>query len=156
MSVETKPRKRVRVIAGDVYAVPLDAEHQSFGYIRAYRDVDIAVLPVLSRRRILSITQISTLNSVLDVFLFQDAIREGRWPRVGNVPFEDDASAWAPPRKQVAAIRPDVRMVVFQGHFIPAAKFGQYDNLPEFRKFDENDVIEEILRRSGDFLVFDS
>ncbi len=43
-----------------------------------------------------------------------------------------------------------------QGHFIPAAKFGQYDNLPEFRKFDENDVIEEILRRSGDFLVFDS
>ncbi|QNG73816.1 hypothetical protein EIELFIGP_02643 [Stenotrophomonas maltophilia] len=47
-------------------------------------------------------------------------------------------------------------MVVFQGHFIPAAKFGQYDNLPEFRKFDENDVIEEILRRSGDFLVFDS
>jgi len=154
--VETKSRKRIRVAAGDIFAVPLDAEQQSFGYIRAYQDVDVGILPVISKARILSIAQIPTVGSVLDVFLFQDALKTGRWPRIGNLPFSDEASAWAPARKQVAASRPEVRMVVFRGHFIAAARFGQYDELPLFRKFDEEDVIREILQRADGFLVMDS
>jgi len=154
--VETKSRKRVRVSAGDIFAVPLDAEQQSFGYIRAYQDVDVGILPVISKARVLSIAQLPTVVSVLDVFLYQDALKTGRWPRVGNVPFADEASAWAPARKQVAALRPDVKMVVFRGHFIAAAKFGQYDDLPLFQKFDEEDVIREILQRADGFLVMDS
>jgi hypothetical protein len=154
--VEAKTRKRIRVVAGDVFAVPLDAEQQSFGYIRAYQDVDVGILPVISKACILSTAQIPAVNSVLDVFLFQDVMKEGRWPRVGNLPFADEASAWAPARKQVAASRPEVKMVVFRGHFIPAAKFGQYDELPLFEKFDEDDVIKEILRRADGFLVVGS
>jgi len=154
--VETKSRKRVRVAAGDIFAVPLDAEHQRFGYIRTYQDVDVGILPIISKACILSIAEMPTVSSVLDVFLFQDALKTGRWPRIGNLPFTDEESAWAPARKQVAASRPEVKMVVFRGHFIAAAKFGQYDELPLFQKFDEEDVIREILQRADEFLVMDS
>lgn len=153
--VATRSGKRVRVAAGDIFAVPLDTEQKCFGYIRAYQDVDVGILPLISKARIPSIAQIPPVRSVLDVFLFQDALKSGRWPRIGNVPFTDEASAWAPARKQVAASRTDVKMVVFRGHFIAAARFGQYDELPLFQKFDEDDVIREIALRAAEFSVID-
>lgn len=147
--VPSMPRSQVR--SGDVFAVPLDDEASTYGYIRAYRDVDIAILPVTSKNRILSIEEISTTCSVLDVFLFRNSIESGTWSKIGNIPFDCEDDEWAPPRKQVAKIRPDLKLVTHKGHFIPASIFGEYDNLAEFLKFEDQDIINEITKRKHDF-----
>ncbi|KPM63214.1 hypothetical protein HB4184_14390 [Pseudomonas putida] len=148
-SITNTPKTQAR--AGDVFAVPLNDEANSYGYIRAYRDVDVAILPVVSRNRILSIEELSTTCSVLDVFLFRNAIESGTWSKIGNIPFDCEDDEWAPPRKQVAKIRPDLKLVVHKGHFIPASKFGEYDDLAEFLKFEDQDIINEITKRKHDF-----
>ncbi|MFH6995671.1 hypothetical protein, partial [Flavobacterium sp. FlaQc-48] len=72
------------------------------------------------------------------------SIEKGLWPLIGNIPFENEEEEWPGPRKQVSKIRPDVRMVVYKGHFISEEKFGEYDNLPEYKKLTDEHLIEEI------------
>ena len=148
----TTPTK-TQVKSGDLFAVPLGDNDNTYGYIRAYRDVDIAILPIVSKNRILAVQEIPITSSAMDVFFFRNAIESGAWPKLGNIPFECEDDEWAPPRKQIAKIRPDLKVVVHKGHFIPASKFGKYDELPEFLKFEDQDVINEITRRKNKFTL---
>ena len=38
---------------GDVFAVPLDKDELFFGYVRTYQDPDVAILPFISKGRML-------------------------------------------------------------------------------------------------------
>lgn len=141
-------RTKHRVKVGDIYAVPLDTINQRYGYVQMYHDPDIAILGVTSSNLILSLDEIKKYPMVMDVFSLRTSIDKGRWPLVGNIPFENEDEAWPSPRKQVSKIRPDVRMVVYKGHFIREEKFGEYDNLPVFITMEDHDLIEEIKLNS--------
>lgn len=89
-----RPRKRVKVNAGDVVAVPLPMG--GFGFMRAMRDKAFEV------RRLHA-------EAVIDASLFaespvshyvvgtDDAIRRGDWPVIGSLPFASEDEAWGPP-----------------------------------------------------------
>jgi hypothetical protein len=137
-----KTKHKVKI--GDVYAVPLDTLNQRYGYVRMYHDPDIAVFAVTSSNKILSLDEIKNYPIVMDPFAMRTSIEKGLWPLIGNIPFENEDEAWPGPQKQVSKIRPDVRMVVYKGHFIREEKFGEYDNLPEYKKLTDERLIEEI------------
>jgi len=138
-------RRKSRASPGDIFAVPLDADGAAYGYVRTYNDPDISIIPIISEGRILCMEEITCFRSFLDAFSLRTSIKSGAWPLVGNAPFNDPEAAWPPPMKQVSTTRPDVRLVVFKGHFIPEEKFGRYDDLPEFLKLKDGDVVESIV-----------
>ena len=143
--------KKLKAKPGDIFAVPLDSDGLSFGYVRTYNDPDIAIIPIVSEKRILKLGDITNTKSALDAFSLRKSIESRKWPLIGNIPFESVESAWPPPMKQVSKIRPDIRLVVFKGHFISEEKFGAYDDLPEFIKLKDEDVIQKILEKIGEF-----
>lgn len=141
----SKRKSSRKVNIGDVFAVPLDPIGRRYGYVRMYNDPDVAILGVVSGRDLLSIEELRSYPSVMDVFSLRTAIEKGVWSYVGNIPFENESEAWPGPRKQVAKIRPDLKMVVYKGDVISAEEFGEYDALPEWRKFTDEKLVEEIV-----------
>lgn len=61
-----------------------------------------------------------------------------------------------PPRKQVSEIRPDIRLVVSKGQFIPATAFGKFDELPPLIKLNSESLIERILELSKNFKILNN
>lgn len=145
-------KKKREVKIGDVYAVPLDFFGKKHGYVRMYHDPDVAVLGVTSGSEFLTLDELSKYSSVMDVFCLRTAIEKGKWPLIGNIPFTSDENAWPGPRKQVSKIRPDLKLVVYKGHFIEADEFGGYDEYPEFKKFSDEGLIAEINGNPGLFI----
>ncbi|MDD1960315.1 hypothetical protein NP534_09370, partial [Pseudomonas sp. 39004] len=122
------------ITAGDVFAVPLSRQEPLYGYIRAYQDPDIAILPIISREILSDTANFADLTSCQDVLTIRKPMESGEWPKVVSIPFPDEESSWPPPRKQVSEIRPDIRLVVSKGQFIPANIFGAFDELPPLVK----------------------
>ncbi|MNE17967.1 hypothetical protein D3C80_1109690 [compost metagenome] len=143
--------KKIRIITGDVFAVPLSTREPLYGYIRAYQDPDIAILPIISREILLNASDFADLTSYQDVLTIRKPMESGEWPRVVNIPFPNEDSAWPPPRKQVSEIRPDIRLVVSKGQLIPANVFGKFDELPPLIKLNSEALIERILELSEKF-----
>jgi len=146
-------RRKIKVNVGDVFAVPIDQNELVFGYVRTYRDPDVAILPFLSKGRMLHPSELPTLESFMDVLTLRTAIERGEWPRIASFPFESEESTWAPPRRQLSAIRPDVRLVIVKGNFVPAEKYGEWDTLPVHIKADTGQLQALILASSADFPV---
>lgn len=141
----SKRKTSKKIYIGDVFAVPLDHLGHRYGYVRMYNDPDVAVLGVVSGRNLLNIEEVAKYQSVMDVFVLRTAIEKGLWPYIGNIPFDSESDAWPGPRKQVAKFRPDLRMVIYKGDVISADEFGEYDDLPEWRKFTDERLVKEIL-----------
>lgn len=148
-----KPRKRIRVNVGDVFAVPLNMDELVFGYVRTYQDPDVAILPFLSKGRMLREYELPTLESFMDVLTIRTAIERGDWPRIASFPFPNEESSWAPPRRQLSTIRPDVRLVVVKGDFVPSEKYGEWDTLPALIKADIDQLRALILTSAAEFQV---
>ncbi|WP_447935189.1 hypothetical protein [Stenotrophomonas lactitubi] len=148
-----KPRKRIRVNVGDVFAVPLNMDELIFGYVRTYQDPDVAILPFLSKGRMLREYELPTLESFMDVLTIRTAVERGDWPRIASFPFPNEESSWAPPRRQLSTIRPDVRLVVVKGDFVPSEKYGEWDTLPALIKADIDQLKALILTSAAEFQV---
>lgn len=148
-----KPRKRIRVNVGDVFAVPLNMDELVFGYVRTYQDPDVAILPFLSKGRMLREYELPTLESFMDVLTIRTAIERGDWPRIASFPFPNEESSWARPRRQLSTIRPDVRLVVVKGDFVPSEKYGEWDTLPVLVKADVDQLRALILTSAAEFQV---
>ncbi|HEL4245823.1 hypothetical protein I5U23_09725 [Stenotrophomonas maltophilia] len=146
-----KPRKRIRVNVGDVFAVPLDKSELAFGYVRTYQDPDVAILPFISKGRMLRECELPTLESFMDVLTIRTAIERCDWPRIASFPFPNEESTWAPPRRQLSTIRPDVRLVVVKGNFIPSKEYGEWDSLPELIKANIDQLKALILTSAPEF-----
>ncbi|WP_156510897.1 hypothetical protein [Pseudomonas sp. p21] len=143
--------EKIRITAGDVFAVPLSTREPLYGHIRAYQDSDIAILPIISRKTLLNAADFAGLTSYQDVLIIRKPMENGEWPKVVNIPFPNEDSAWPPPRKQVSEIRPDIRLVVSKGQFIPANVFGKFDELPPLIKLNSEALIERTLELSEKF-----
>lgn len=150
--IQKKPRRRIRINAGDVFAVPLSVDELIFGYVRAYQDPDVAILPFISNGRMLGEHEIPTLECHLHVASLRVAMERGEWPRIGRVPFEDEDSSWAPPRKQIIDFRPDVRLVIVKGQLVNAERYGEWDDLPEMLRRDDDGLKNLINDSKSDFL----
>jgi hypothetical protein len=148
-----KPRKRIRVNVGDVFAVPLNMDELVFGYVRTYQDPDVAILPFLSKGRMLREYELPTLESFMDVLTIRTAIERGDWPRIASFPFPNEESSWVRPRRQLSTIRPDVRLVVVKGDFVPSEKYGEWDTLPVLVKADVDQLEALILTSVAEFQV---
>jgi hypothetical protein len=146
-----KPRKRIKVNVGDVFAVPLDKDDLVFGYVRTYQDPDVAILPFISKGRMLRECELPTLESFMDVLTIRAAIERGEWPRIASFPFPNAESTWAPPRRQLSTIRPDVRLVVVKGNFVPSKEYGEWDSLPALIKADIDQLKSLILTSAPEF-----
>ena len=153
--IQMKTRK-VKIVAGDIFAVPLSKREALYGYIRAYQDPDIAILPIISREIIIDATDLTNLTSYEDVMTIRKPMESGEWPKVISIPFPDEDSSWPPPRKQVSEIRPDIRLVVSKGQFIPATAFGKFDELPPLIKLNSESLIERILELSKNFKILNN
>ncbi|WP_093381758.1 Imm26 family immunity protein [Pseudomonas sp. UC 17F4] len=140
-----------KVKPGDIFAVPLDNRKQHYSYIRMYNDPNIAILNVTSKNRLLSITELENYTPYMDAFSLRTAVEKGEWPYIGNIPFNKNENPWPAPKKQVSTIRPDLKLVIYQGKLIPSEKFGEYDSLPEFKKFTDETLIKEIIANSEHF-----
>jgi len=140
----TTRKSKHKVQIGDVYAVPLDSSNQRYGYVRMYHDPDVAILAVTSGQQLLELAEVEKYPIVRDVGSLRTNIEKGQWPILGNLPFGSEEEAWPGPRKQVSKIRPDIKKVVFKGHFISAEKFGEYENLPVFTTLTDEELVEEI------------
>lgn len=143
--------KKLKVIPGDIFAVPLSSREPLYGYIRAYQDPDIAILPIVSRGILSNIMNFIELKSYQDILTIRKPMENGEWPKVASIPFPDEESTWAPPRKQVSDIRPDIRLVVSKGEFIPASIFGKFEELPPLVKLNSEALIQRILELSKEF-----
>ncbi|WP_313437631.1 Imm26 family immunity protein [Stenotrophomonas sp.] len=150
--IQKKPRRRIRINAGDVFAVPLSVDELIFGYVRAYQDPDVAILPFISNGRMLGEHEIPTLECHLHVASLRVAMERGEWPRIGRVPFEDEVSSWPPPRKQIIDFRPDVRLVIVQGRLVNSDLYGEWENLPEIVRRDDDGLKQLIQDAKSGFL----
>ncbi|HDS1016384.1 hypothetical protein U0039_15670 [Stenotrophomonas maltophilia] len=148
-----KPRKRIKVNVGDVFAVPLNEVELVFGYLRTYQDPDVAILPFISKGRMLRDCELPTLKSFMDVLTIRTGIERGDWTRIASFPFPNEESTWAPPRRQLSTIRPDVRLVVVKGNFVPAEKYGEWDTLPVLIKADTDQLKALILTSAAEFQI---
>lgn len=145
-----KPIKK-KPAPGDIYAVPLNERKTKFGYVRMYIEPNIAILPIISIGGLIKISDIKNTDTHTDCLSFRTAIEKNEWPQIGNIPFNDTDSAWPGPKKQVSKIRPDLRMVIHKGHLISEKEFGEYDSLPEFKKFNDLQLISQILALENEF-----
>ncbi|MNC66040.1 hypothetical protein D3C75_1163950 [compost metagenome] len=89
----------------------------------------------------------------MDVLTIRTAIERGDWPRIASFPFPNEESSWAPPRRQLSTIRPDVRLVVVKGDFVPSEKYGEWDTLPALIKADIDQLEALILTSVAEFQV---
>lgn len=144
------------VLVGDVYAVPLGTANHGYGYVRTYSGEDIAILKITSGKRLLAVENLVGIESEADVFALRTNIEKGRWPLIGNIPFPSETESWAPPRKQVSTIRPDVKMVAHRGNLVRADKFGAYDDLPTLYRFSDENIVEFINSKKEHFKHEDS
>ena len=87
----------------------------------------------------------------MDVLTTRTGIERGDWPRIASFPFPNEESTWAPPRRQLSTIRPDVRLVVVTGNFIPSKEYGEWDSLPELIKANIDQLKELILTSAPEF-----
>lgn len=143
--------KKSKVIPGDIFAVPLSKREPLYGYIRAYQDPDIAILPILSREILSNINYFVGLKSFQDILTIRRPMESGEWQKVASIPYPDEDSTWPPPRKQISDIRPDIRLVVSKGEFIPATIFGEFEELPLLIKLNSEELIQRILELSKEF-----
>ncbi|CRD53541.1 MULTISPECIES: Imm26 family immunity protein [Stenotrophomonas] len=150
--IQKKPKRRIRINAGEIFAVPLSADELIFGYIRAYQDPDVAILPFISKGRMLDEHEIPTLECHLHVASLRVAMERGEWPRIGRIPFEDGNSSWPPPRKQIIDFRPDVRLVIVKGKLVSSDRYGEWENLPEMLRRDDDGLKQLIIDAKPGFL----
>ncbi|MBC3435925.1 hypothetical protein HU735_10920 [Pseudomonas sp. BW16M2] len=151
-----KNQKKIHVNIGDIFSVPLFGGSHVFGYIRAYQDPDVAILPIISKGRVLSKSELPSLVSNLDVSSLRNAIESGEWALIANIPFPDEESSWAPPRRQAPVFKADTRRtVIVKGQIISAEAYGEYDNLPMMIRLDDKGLKEQIERISTRFPVIE-
>ncbi|HEL3811669.1 TPA: hypothetical protein UMT89_003039 [Stenotrophomonas maltophilia] len=150
--IQKKPRRRIRINAGDVFAVPLSVDKLIFGYVRAYQDPDVAILPFISNGRMLGEHEIPTLECHLHASSLRVAMERGEWPRIGRIPFEDEDSSCPPPRRQTIYFRPDVRLVIVKGQLVSSDLYGEWENLPEIFRRDDDGLKQLIQDAKSGFL----
>lgn len=147
-----KKRNKAHVNVGDIFAVPLYDNKLIFGYIRTYQDPDIAILPFISKGKILSKSELPSLISSLDVSSLRNAMENGEWALIANIPFPDEESSWAPPRRQAPLFETDTRrIVIVKGQIISADTYGEYDTLPLVIRLDDMGLKKKIIKISATF-----
>lgn len=154
----TNQKKRIKthVNVGDIFAVPLYDNKLIFGYIRTYQGPDVAILPFISKERILSKSELPSLVSSLDVSSLRNAIENGDWALTANIPFPDEESSWAPPRRQPPLFETDTRrIVIVKGQIISADTYGEYDTLPIVIRLDDTGLKEQIIKISTTFPIIE-
>jgi hypothetical protein len=85
-----KKCKRLRL--GDIYAIPLPNNTYAFG--RLHKEYALAIYKEHTH-------DINVLPKSLEydfyVNVYADLLKDGEWPVVGTIPFEDEHDAWPPP-----------------------------------------------------------
>ncbi|WP_146187063.1 hypothetical protein [Stenotrophomonas sp. HMWF023] len=152
--ISKKRSKKICVEVGDVFAVPLSTNDVIFGYVRAYNDPDVAILPVVSKGGLIHASELQDLSSALDVASLRSSMKNGAWIKIANMPFPDVEAAWASPRRQLPLFKADTRkIVIVRGCLVPGAEFEDYDSLPVMIRRDDEGLIKEILDLSPKFHV---
>lgn len=85
--------KRIRAKLGSIVAIPLGNGQRAFA--RIYRDGEFGVFDIVSQRELgpneILATPISFFQNAVD-----DAVRDGSWPIIAEVPFASHEDEWAP------------------------------------------------------------
>ena len=91
----TKKKARHKYSVGSIIAVPLPGRRYAFA--KVFKNMALGVYDLVSKKvePVSEVTKhkISFYQSATD-----EPIRSGEWPIIGEEPFADDESAWAPPR----------------------------------------------------------
>lgn len=91
----TKKKARHTYTIGSIIAVPLPDRRYAFA--KVFKNMALGVYGFLSTK-VEPVSEVTTHK----IGFYQSAtdapIRSGEWPIIGEEPFADDESAWAPPR----------------------------------------------------------
>ena len=138
-----RKKQAFQISIGDIFAVPLG--NGQYGYIRAYHDPFFAIFKTVSDG-IIDIPQLDNVPIIEEASILPDEIEKGKWPCIGNRPFDNEDDAWPIPRKQpVAWWNPDVRFVIVKGQYIPDHIYGAFDELPDLLRLEPDSLVEFIL-----------
>ena len=83
-------RKRIKL--GDVFAIPLP--NNKFAFCRKFREACIAIYKYIGDS-IDDLPKTEDYQFILGVY--DDVLKSGQWPLVGNRPFANDEESWPPP-----------------------------------------------------------
>lgn len=121
MAKSKEPSKKQQYKVGQIVAIPLPDKR--FAYGRVFNDLDVGVYDFLSDE-IESIERVVKKNILFYNVVTDRAIKNGAFTVIGEQPFPDEESAWAPP--MAMGIVPEDHSVgmlhiAHKGNFLPAA-----------------------------------
>ena len=91
----TKKRTRHNYGIGSIIAVPLPDRRYAFA--KVFKNRALGVYDLLSKK-VEPVSEVTKHKIAFYQSATDEPIRSGDWPIIGEEPFADDESAWAPPR----------------------------------------------------------
>jgi hypothetical protein len=91
----TKKRARLRYSIGSIIAVPLPDRRYAFA--KVFKNMALGVYDFLSKK-VEPASEVTKHKIVFYQSATDEPIRTGQWPIIGEEPFTDEESSWAPPR----------------------------------------------------------
>lgn len=135
--------KRVRPKPGQIVAIPLSDGRHAFG--RLMKDCGIAI------HRFISDTPIPPTDWETSQILFytsfvDNRIKDGRWPVVAMVQFENDDAAYCPPSRKIDVLDRNHHEIYYKGKISDATE-EEVQGLEFENMWGSEALVEEIERR---------
>lgn len=109
--------KRQQQKLGNIYAIPLPDNTFAFG--RQYKEFSLAIYKERSKNKD-DIPQ----NKEIDFFVgvYRDLLTDGEWPKVDNIPFDNEDDVWPPKTFIKDQLKPDNYEIYYKGEIVKATK----------------------------------
>jgi hypothetical protein len=128
---------------GDIVAIPLPDNKFAYGMI--HNDASIGIYDLISELMLIP-EEIVSKPFTFFSGIFDTAITQGFWPKVGHVPFADKESSWPPPTFIQDVINPSKFRIYHKGEMREATE-EEIQGLDEAVMRKPEHLIAEILRR---------
>lgn len=108
--------KRQREKLGNIYAIPLPDGTFAFGRLHRER-------LAIAKERANDMYDIPDFKNIdFYVGVYKDVLSDGVWPKVGNIPFDNDGDAWTPQTFIEDILKPGNFEIYYKGKIRKATK----------------------------------
>lgn len=130
--------RKKKLKLGDIYEITLPNGKKAYG--RLFKEYVLAIF----KGRYSSFDELK-INDDYDFFVgvYKDLLQDGEWKVVGNVKFDNDDEAWAPPRCVVDAIT-NKGSLYYKGEIIPCT-FAECKDLEVVAAWDRHHVVDRLM-----------